>query len=203
MAAGKVVTGYSKPYVAIYSAQGGVVTYTGGQLLARGVEVSLDIEVGDDNTFYADNIAAENVGGIFTGGTATLTVDGLLQATERLIFGLPQPEDITVGDGTDTVAVTHYGDAIDIPYVGIGFVVRYMSGGVTTYTPVVLNKARFEQPGVDAATQEDAIEFQTQELTAAIFRNDTAAHDWMMKGEDQTSEADAEAVIKALLNIAA
>ena len=50
-------------------------TYTSGQILARGVEVSIDPEVGDDNTFYADNISAETAPGVFTGGTVTLTVD--------------------------------------------------------------------------------------------------------------------------------
>lgn len=200
MAAGKVLTGFSKPYVAIYSATGGVVTYARGQILARGVEVSLEPEIGDDNTFYADNIAAENVAGIFTGGTATLTVDGLLLAAEQLVFGLPATEDVQV-DG-ESVAVQHYGDAMEIPYVGIGFVARYLSGGVESYTPIVLTKARFEQPGLDAATQEDSIEFQTQELTAALFRDDTSDHDWLLKGADQTTEAAAENVIKAILSIA-
>lgn len=200
MAAGKVLTGFSKPYVAIYTATGGVVTYARGQILARGVEVSLEPEIGDDNTFYADNIAAENVAGIFTGGTATLTVDGLLLAAEQLVFGLPATEDVQV-DGA-SVAVQHYGDAMEIPYVGIGFVARYLSGGVESYTPIVLTKARFEQPGLDAATQEDSIEFQKQELTAALFRDDTSDHDWLLKGADQTTEAAAENVIKAILSIA-
>lgn len=78
MAAGKVITGFSKPYVAVYSASGGTVTYSKGRELARGVGVSTDYEVGDSNPFYANNVEAENVPGVFTGGTATLTVDGLL-----------------------------------------------------------------------------------------------------------------------------
>ena len=77
MKAGKVTTGFSKPYVALYAESSGTVTYSSGQLLARGVEVSIEPEVGDANKFYADNIVAETIAGIFQGGTATFTVDGL------------------------------------------------------------------------------------------------------------------------------
>lgn len=40
--------------------------------LARGVNVSIEPEVSDNNIFYADNVAAETAGGIFMSGTATL-----------------------------------------------------------------------------------------------------------------------------------
>jgi len=97
------------------------------------------------------------------------------------------------------VDVSHYGDGMEIPYVGIGFVVRYQSAGVVTYAPVVLTKTRFQQPGLDASTQEDAIDWQTQELTAQLMRDDTTNHDWKLVGADQETEAAAEAVLQALL----
>ena len=93
-AAGKVITGYSKPYVAKYSATGGTVTYSEGMPLARGVSVSISPEVGDANPFYADNVEAETVPGEITGGTADLVVDGLLNEAEALIYGLPEPESL-------------------------------------------------------------------------------------------------------------
>ena len=192
MAAGKVLTGFSLPYVALYSATGGTVTHTSGQKLARGVSVSLEPTVGDDNRFYADNITAETAPGLMTGGTVTLTVDGLLEAAEKLILGLPE------SDANDWY---HYGDQMDVPYVSIGFICRYQSDGVVTYTPVVLTKARFQTPSLTANTQEEEIEWQTQELTADLSRDDTANHDWKVVGEAQTTEALAEAMIKAFLNI--
>lgn len=192
MAAGKVLTGFSLPYVALYSATGGTVTHTSGQKLARGVSVSLEPAVGDDNRFYADNITAETAPGLMTGGTVTLTVDGLLETAEKLILGLPE------ADNNDWY---HYGDQMDVPYVSIGFICRYQSDGVVTYTPVVLTKARFQTPSLTANTQEEEIEWQTQELTADLSRDDTANHDWKVVGEAQTTEALAEAMIKAYLNI--
>ena len=192
MAAGKVLTGFSLPYVALYSANGGTVTYSSGQRLARGVSVELEPTVGDNNNFYADNVIAETAGGIMTGGQVTLTVDGLLETAEKLILGLPE---------ADTNDWYHYGDAMSIPYVGIGFICRYQSEGVVTYTPVVLTKARFQTPSLSAATQEEDIEWQTQELVADLARDDTASHDWKLVGEAQTTEALAEGMIKTMFNI--
>lgn len=200
-ATGKICTGFSMPYVAKYSNVGNVVTYSGVMQLARGVSVSLSLDTTDDNVFHADNVSAETAAAIFTGGTATLTVDGLLAAAEKFILGLP--EATKVMSGGEQVDVSHYGDGMEIPYVGIGFVVRYQSAGVVTYAPVVLAKARFQQPGLDAATQEESIDWQTQELTATLMRDDTASHDWKLVGADQSTEEAAVEVLKAILGGAA
>lgn len=200
-AAGKVCTGFSMPYVAKYSNVGNVVTYSGVMQLARGVSVSLSLDTTDDNVFHADNVSAETAAAIFTGGTATLTVDGLLAEAEKFILGLPETTKVPAGGAQ--VDVSHYGDGMEIPYVGIGFVVRYQSGGVVTYAPVVLAKARFQQPGLDAATQEESIDWQTQELTATLMRDDTASHDWKLVGADQSTEEAAVEVLKAILGGAA
>ena len=200
-AAGKVCTGFSMPYVAKYSNVGSVVTYSGVMQLARGVSVSLSLNTTDDNVFHADNVSAEAAAAIFTGGTATLTVDGLLAEAEKFILGLPETTKVPAGGAQ--VDVSHYGDGMEIPYVGIGFVVRYQSGGVVTYAPVVLAKARFQQPGLDAATQEESIDWKTQELTATLMRDDTASHDWKLVGADQATEEAAVEVLKAILGGAA
>lgn len=198
-AAGKVITGFSKPYVAVYNNSGGTVTYTSGQQLARGVNVNVDVETADDNKFYADNVAAESAQGRFRAGTLTLIVDGLYETARRLIYGLPEPEEITVNE--QQVEVTDYGDAQQIPYMGIGWIVRYQSDGVVTYSPQMLTKSRFNQGSETAATQEEDIDWQTEELTAAISRDDTADHNWKRLAADQPTEAAAEAVLKVMLGI--
>ena len=192
-AAGKVCTGFSMPYVAKYAAAGGNVTYSEVMRLARGVSVSIEPEVGDDNRFYADNIVAETAPGTFTGGTVTLTVDGLLEAAEKFIMGLPAAKTV---NGVEVLA---YGDSANPPYVGIGFLARYMSDGVTTWVPIVLTKTRFSQPSTSAATQEDAIDWQTQELSATLMRDDTANHDWKWIGADCATEEAGVAALQALL----
>ena len=192
MAAGKVITGFSKPYVAIYSNSGQTVTYTNGQQLARGVEAEISPEVSDANNFYADNVVAETAAGIFTGGELTLTVDGLFQAAEKLIMGLPEAA---------TDGFVAYGAESTPPFVGVGFIIRYMSDGVTSYKPVVLPKCAFAPITISAATQEDEIDWQTQELTASIFRDDTDVMAWQYSGGEETTEAAAEAKIKTKLGI--
>lgn len=199
-AAGKVITGFSSPYVAKYSASGGTVTYSDGMRLARGVSVSINPEVGDANPFYADNVEAETVPGVFTGGTADLVVDGLLNTAEAFVYGLPEPESLSYGE-SKTVEVYSYGEGMEIPYVGIGFVVRFMSGGVTTYAPMLLTKTRFQTPNTEAATQEEGIEWQTQTLTADLMRDDSADRNWKKIAADQATEAEAEEIVKAMLNI--
>ena len=189
-AAGKVCTGFSLPYVAKYEYTGGAVSYTSVQKLARGVSVNIaPDDVGDDNVFYADNVAAETVRGVFSGGTTTLTVDGLFPAAEALIMG------ITAGTGGDL----EYDDDQVIPYVGIGFVARYMSDGAESFSGIVLYKNSFNPIARNAATQEENIDWQTQELTAKTMRSDAAKHPWCYVSSDQLTEAAAEAIVKTKL----
>lgn len=191
MAAGRVCTGFSKPYVALYSATGGTVTYTSGQLLARGVSVSASAESADDNNFYADNIIAESENGVFTSGELTLTVDGLLGTAEKLIMGLP----------ASTSGFMDYDDDQVVPDVGVGFIARYMSDGVTTYVPYIFPRCQFTFPNVDAATQEESIDWQTRDLTATIKRAENAKRTWKKVGDAENTEAAAEAAIKTFFSI--
>ena len=186
-AVGTVITGFSKPYVALYTAEDGVVTYSSAQRLARGVSVSSSPESSDSNNFYADNITAESLAGQFTGGQVTLTVDGLFQDSEKLIQGLPT---------ADAAGFVHYNDQQQKPFCGIGFIVRYMSDGITYYTPRIFTKGTFNQMETSAETQGEEVEFQTQELVFNIMKDDTQYHDWMLVGADYSSEAQAEEVIK-------
>lgn len=192
MAAGRIRTGFSLPYVALYSASATTVTYSSGQKLARGVSVTIEAEAEDDNIFYADNISAESAPGIFTSGTATFTVDGLKIDAERLIMGIP---------AADSDGFIHYGESLTIPYVGVGFIVRYMEDGVVSYVPTILTKCRFVTPGEDASTATETIEWQTQEISATILRDDTSNHDWKIVGTAKTTEALAEADIKSFFSI--
>lgn len=199
MANGRVITGFSKPVVAKYSATGTTVSYTNLMALARGVDVSLDIETNDDNDFYADNVKAESAGNVFSSGTVTLTVDGLKEEARQLIMGLPAPTSISLGTGGTTADVYEYDDRQEKPYVGIGFIVRYMEDGVTSFVPYMLPKTIFSDLGIDAATQEESIDFQTTELEATIMRDDSDNHVWQKVGAAQTTEALAYSVLQALL----
>lgn len=77
LAAGRVTIGFSNPYVALHSVAGKACVYSKARKLARGVDVKLSPTTDDGNDFYADNTVAESGSGILTGGTLSLTVDGL------------------------------------------------------------------------------------------------------------------------------
>ena len=191
-AAGKVCVGFSKPYVAVYANSGTTVSYSDGRVLARGVDVSIEPETSDDNKFYADNVEAETDAGTFSGGTLSLTVDGLHQDAEALIMGLP---------AADQSGWISYGDSQTVPFVGVGYIAKYMSGGEITYVPTIIPKVVFNQISSSHATSEDSLNFQTQALTAQIKRADDANRSWKYLGEPQTTEALAEAAIKTKFGI--
>lgn len=204
MANGQVTTGFSKPYVALYAESSGTVSYTSGQVLARGVDVSISAETSDGNKFYADNGVAEEVSPVLSGGTVSLTVDGLLIAAERLIYGLA---------AADADGWTSYGDNTEVPYVGIGFIQRVQSGGVVSFIPIVLPKCQFQYNELTAATQEEEIDWQTTTLEADILRDDSSNHNWKSIGPgfavgttyatEALAEAAAEAELKDRLDISA
>lgn len=195
-----VTIGFSYPRVAKYSATGTTVTYSGGMALGRGVSVSLDVESASDNNFYADNRLAESETGVFTSGTATVTVDGLENAAATLILGLPEPESVTVNE--EPVQMQGYGDAMQPPYVGFGFVWATQQDGVISYYPVMYPKVKFGIPGEERNTKEDQIDWQTQELKAAVMRDDTTAHNWKrIAVTGFATEEEALAVVDEILSI--
>lgn len=195
-----VTTGFSKPYVAKYANTGSTVTYSDGMILARGVSLSVEIDTADDNNFYCDNVIGETESTQFTSGSATITVDGLDNDAATMIFGLPAPQSVTVDE--TPVQMQGYGQQMNAPYVGFGCVRRTMMNGVTQYWPYILPKIKFSLPSEEMATQEDSIDWQTQELTATIMRDDTTAANWkLISAEGMDTEAEAEAAIKAFLNI--
>lgn len=192
-----VTTGFSKPYYALYAASGGSVTYSNGANLARGVSVAVDATVVEDNNFYADNILAESENGQVSGGTLTLTVDGLSPDARRAIYGLPAAATTGTYSG-----YTGYGDEATMPFVGVGFIRRTMNNGTTNYWAVVFPKVKFAFDGEDAQTSEDQISWQTKELSASFFKDDTANHNWKYVNDTAfTTEALAEAAIKTFLSI--
>lgn len=187
MKAGKVTIGFSKPYVAHYVANGGDISFLDAMVLARGVGVNIQPNSGSDNIFRADNQDAESEAGIFTGGTLTLTVDGLFVKAERFIMGLPE----TGEDGW-----TEYNDDQEAPYCAVGFIVKSMSGGQELYTPTILIKNKFNQIPVQANTQGTTIDWQTSELTANITRADNAKHSWKYIGANYSTEEEAERALQ-------
>lgn len=192
-----VTTGLSKPYIGLYSNTGTNVTYSGGMKLGRAVEMSIEVESADDNSFYADNIIAETETGTMSTATATATIDGMTDDVAKFALGLPEAANENVGE--TPVKVYNYGDNLNPPYLGLGFIRRMMMNGKTTYQPIILTKVKMGIPSSDFATQEDQIDWQTEELTLTILRDDSANRNWKKIYAAQDTEAAAENILKTVL----
>ena len=194
MTTGRVCTGFSKPYVAWLQDSNdgfGIYSISGGRKLARGVSVSVDIDSSNDNNFFANNGGSESSQTLFFGGTLTLVVDGLFEMPERLIMGNPQKESGWIC----------YDDRQKTYYIVVAFIVRYQSNNEEIYVPIIFPKCLFNPISATAETHESQIGFQTQELTAKIYRLNDAKHTWKWVGRDYATEEAAENAIKAKLHI--
>ena len=201
LAAGAVGTGFRYPTVGLYNGDGTPGTHTNGRRLARGVSMSLDIQTADGNVFYADDVAAESNAARFSDGTVSLTVDGLLPDSERMINGLPEEETVDVGDRQ--IPITRTGDDANSPNVGYGAIRVYESHGIELFRCIVLPKVSFRQAGFDAETRTEQKNYQPQDLTADIFRIDGGKHDWRWLGALYTTVEEALADLDALLAVPA
>lgn len=191
--------GLSKPYYALYNENGGSPTYSGGGLIGKATEMSLELEGADANVLYADNGPAES-DNQFAGGTLTVTTDDLLPEPMLAILGLKQ-EAMAGETGTDAPKWIVYDDDQNIPYVGFGGILKKKQSGVTKWVALVLKKIQFANPGVSAVTQGETIDWQTKELTATVMRDDSEKHVWQMVSTPMATEAAAEAAIRATLGI--
>lgn len=192
--------GLSKPYYAIYNADSGTPTYASGKVMGKATEANIEIETSDNNNLYADNgIAETDVQ--FAGGTLTLSTDDLSPEVSAAILGIvPKALDSIEGITDEDVNELIYDDTQATPYLGVGFIVKHIVGGVTKWRGIVLTKVIFSVPADAATTQGESIEWQVPELSATIMRDDSAAHTWKREAMF-TTEAQAETYIKSRLSI--
>lgn len=194
------VIGLSKPYYGIYSATGNAVSYANGAVMGKATEANIEIDTTEDNNLYADNAIAETDRS-FAGGTLTLSTDDLSQEVTKAILGLTETAITGIDGVTDTtVKELVYDDTQTTPYLGVGFIVKKKVGGAYKWRAVVLSKVMFSVPADAATTQGESIEWQVPELSATIMRDDSETNMWKREATF-TTEAQAEAYIKARLNI--
>lgn len=175
--------GLLKPRIAKYAESSGTITYSNGQILGKAISHDLTLENNDPVILYADDGAAESVGG-FSSGTLTLNVDELPIADAALIFGITA-ETITTPDGT---AVT-FDDDTNPPYLGYGVIVPKIRNNTKSWMAVLLTKIKFSIPGDSYTTKGETVEFGTPELTATVMRDDSAKHAWRKWAEFATESA--------------
>ncbi len=194
--------GLSKPYCAIYNydAETKVRTYTNGAALGKYTNLDISLNDSGENILYADNAPAES-DKQFTGGTATLTVDELRPDVMVPYFGIKEETIENDAVTTKGAAWQVYDDDQNIPSIGIGGIIKHKVDGAVRWMGFVLEKAQLTTPGLSAITQGQSVEWQTKAIVATIMRSDLDKHPWFRKTTFLDSEAEAEAAVKAYLNI--
>lgn len=193
--------GLSKPYFAKYNASGNTVTYTGGALLGKATSLTMDLENSDPSRLYADNGIAESAN-TFSGGTITLGTDDILPEALLLAFGVKEENIVNEGIKTENPKWLIYDDDQEIPYGGLGGIIKKQKDGVIKYVAVIYPKVQFQNLNDAATTQGETIEWATEELTATLMRDDTTKHEWRRITSMLATEVEAEAAIKSFFNIA-
>lgn len=194
--------GLSKPYAATYSAVNNVVTYTGGALIGKAVELSIDLEGADDNVLYADNGIAESAN-TFSGGSLTLTTDDLLPDVMMNILGVEKEAISVEGVATENAAWYKFNSNQQTPYMGFGAIVKVQNGNVVGWQAIVLPKIQFQNPNDTFTTQGETIEWGTPEIGGTIMRDDTVDQNWKLISSILNTEAEAEALLKNYFSITA
>ena len=136
--------------------EGSAVVYTGGatkgDMMMR-AEVTLNHE---DVKMFADNHAVERANGVI-GGSIALELAKLPNDVKEALLGWPSSgNQLTV---TEDPA----------PYVGFGYIVGEIAGGVKSYIGYWFPKCQFGLDSDSASTKGENTEFQTNSLTGEIL----------------------------------
>ena len=195
--------GVEKLFLAKYNNNNGVISYSDGVVAAKMVKINININAAGDNDFYADNSIAESDSG-FSGGTVTVTPDTLTQDASKLFLGL---QSVTL---TGTAAITGvtdegaeeliYDDRMEPPFLGVGTIIMCKRNGAIAYRAVILLKNKFAVPPDAAETKGSAINWQTDEVSGTIYRDDSEYHAWKKEATFTTVEQ-AEAYVRNRLNM--
>lgn len=191
--------GLSKPYYAVYSASGTTVTYSSGGVLGKYTNMDISLE-NNDNIFYADNGPAETDNS-FVGGTVTISTDDLRPDALKAVLGVTEEAITATGVATEGAKWLINNDSQSIPFLGIGGIAKKLVDGAVKYVGIVLDKVKLRNPDEALATQGRSIVWQTPTLVGDIFRSDKSSHDWKRVTTLLPTEAEAEAAVKAYLNI--
>ena len=192
--------GLSKPYFAKYNYDGQQVTYSGGALMGKAVQMDIELEGADDNVLYCDNGPGESEN-TFAGGTCKLTTDELMPSVLLEILGVVEEAIENASIKTEDAKWYIWNDDQDTPYLGVGAIVMIQKDNKRKYQAVVLTKLQFTNPNDSFKTKGETVEWGTPEITGNLLRDDTEKHEWKRISSPMDTEADAEEAIKALFGI--
>ena len=175
--------GLSKPYIAKYVSDG---NYSDGMSLGEGISTEVTPNYAEGG-LYADNAQKESVKE-FTSADLTIGTTTVPKAAVPIMFG--HAVESSTGDETSNA-----NDSAG--YIGYGFIVKKVDGGVFTYQACVLLKVQMAEGTESYETKGDSVTFQTPTLSGKAMAIGNG--DWRIKSGDLQSEAAAIDWIKSKL----
>lgn len=176
--------GLSKPIIAQYNIdESNVETY--GEQIQAGEAISTEVTPNyQEAKLYGDNKTVETVKE-FVDASITMGVTRIPAKMGQIMFGHTVDT-----EGTETSKAND-----SAPYVGYGYIVRELIGGVSSYRACFLPKVQMVEGTESFQTKGDSITFNTPSLSGSAMAN--YAGEWRIKSKAFATEALAEAWIRS------
>ena len=171
--------------------EGSAVVYTGGAVKGD-MMIRADVTLNhEDVKLYADNHAVESANGV-VGGSIALELAKLPDDVKAALLGYE-----TAGN---VLTVTED----PAPYVGFGYIVGEIAGGVKSYIGYWFPKVQFGLDSDSASTKGENTEFNTNSLTGDILGvvTTTGGKAEFYYTDRETTEASVVTWLKSKANIA-
>lgn len=194
--------GLSKPYFALYAHNGTTLTPYGGGLLGAATQLDLQLNSGDSNILRADNGPREQEN-TFTGGTIEYSVDDLSPEVIQKILGVETAAISAQGVNTPGAKWLKYNDNQSIPYLMIGGIAKKKWIDRTYYKALLFLKVQMKNLDKSITTQGETIDWQVPTIKGDLFQSDMTTHDWHWESSLLNTEEEAEAALRAEMNITA
>lgn len=175
-----------------YNNNNGVISFTDKQKVGDAMTVNIELRFAEGR-LYAESVLAEFIRKC-TGGTISMGVKYILQAAQKLMFGMSErSRSVTPAGGTATEVKSLVTKRNTIgQYVGVSFYTPALYEGVEKYDCVFIGKCMFGEPSESTQTAGENIQFQTPVTNGEFLADDSE--------EGQIKEAvtlDTEALARA------
>ena len=170
----------------------GVISFTDKQKVGDAMTANIELRFAEGR-LYAESVLAEFIRKC-TGGTISLGVKYILQAAQKLMFGLSEKSRSVTPAGGQATSVTSLVTKRNTvgQYVGVSFYTPALYEGVEKYDCVFIGKCMFGEPSESTQTAGENIQFQTPVTNGEFLADDSE--------EGQIKEAvtvDTEALARA------
>ncbi len=151
----------------------GTITFTEKQKVGDAMTANIELRFAEGR-LYAESVLAEFIRKC-TGGTISLGVKYILQAAQKLMFGLSEKSrSVTPAGGTATEVTSLVTKRNTVgQYVGVSFYTPALYEGVEKYDCVFIGKCMFGEPSESTQTAGENIQFQTPVTTGEFLADDS------------------------------